>query len=106
MSEYSRNQSTEGMSRKHRARINATRVVLSFLTERHGIHETPEPEPSRIPGQIGSVALPHELDIDMYRCAQPHLTQPVLLERTDTAQAAFVQVTDRLHGWTGDGEYL
>lgn len=82
MSEYSRNQDTESMSRKRRQQVHATRLVLSFLTERHTIH--PDLIPSRLPGAVGSVALPHEYGFNIQG---DFVSTPLpVLERTDVAQ--------------------
>lgn len=67
--EFSKNLTTEPIGRKQRERYHAAHTVISFLTERHPIHEIIEPVPSDIPGQIGSVAFVQH--IDLYRCADP-----------------------------------
>lgn len=98
MSEFSRNIDTEPMRKKDRARVQATRTVLAFLTERHRIHD----DKPRIPGEIGSVLLPHEYEQPELPLT-PHLTQPVI-ERTDAAQLAQTMVQNQ-HGWDSMGNY-
>lgn len=85
MTEFSRNQDTEPMSRRRRARIEATRTVLSFLTERHPIYIPPT-----VPGQIGAVLLPQEYAPEDF--ARPYEPSPTLIE-------------DTREGLDGDGNY-
>lgn len=79
----SKNQNIEPMKgRRNQRRAAGVRLMVSFLTERHPVHERPSEPVStlRIPGTIGSVALPREYSIldEPYReIALEPLTQPL-----------------------------
>ena len=77
MSEFeSRNINLEDLSRRERMRVLGNRAVIAGIIEAQPVSPTPP--------ELG----------------------PIILERTDVAQQAFIHVTDRGHGWTADGEYI